>query len=113
MRAGAVGRAQCFATCNDQQQELLEKGNGAPAQAIPFSRCLMADLLMQREAMDVCCGCRDRSRSFAGGAGVGHGCLLVMEYMRNGNLWDNLQHDARNDLQWYSRQGCSCLEIDA
>lgn len=29
--------------------------------------------------------------------------LLVMEYMANGNLWDNLQHDSANEFRWYGR----------
>ncbi len=29
--------------------------------------------------------------------------VLVMEYMANGNLWENLQDDCNNELRWRAR----------
>ncbi|KAK9832254.1 hypothetical protein WJX74_004295 [Apatococcus lobatus] len=48
------------------------------------------------------------------GASVQEGnTLLVMEYMVNGNLWDNLQHDSCNEFRWYSRGRKIALDITA
>lgn len=35
--------------------------------------------------------------------GAAGNTLLVMEYMSNGNLWDNLQHDSCNEFRWHKR----------